>query len=280
MTYSPTVKRRRLSAALRQLRAEAGMTAAEAAKHLEWDPSKIARMERNQWKRPDVNDIRCLLDVYGVEDQAQREALITLARESRQRGWWADYQDVFRTSLPDFEAGASAIRTYELVLIPGLLQTAEYAAAVWRSGQVVDEAVAERHVQARLARQEILARPVPPQLIALIDEAALLKMIGGEQVMAGQLRHLIEMAKRPNITIQIVPNSAGAHPALNSAFVLLDFPEDPSLVYMDTATDVLWLEQPEEYHRYNLAFSHVMTVSLSPEKSLQHLVTSVDQLQR
>src|SRR5690348_14776093 len=115
---SPTVKRRRLSAALRQLRIEAGLTAAEAAKRLEWDPSKITRMERDEWKRPAPHDIRGLLDLYGVVDERRREALLTLARESRQRGWWADYQDVFRSSLPDFEAGASMIRTYEALLIP------------------------------------------------------------------------------------------------------------------------------------------------------------------
>lgn len=277
-SYSPTVRRRRLSHALRELRKAAGITATEAAKRLEWDPSKVSRMERNEWKLPNVHDIRMLLDLYGVADERQREALVTLARESRLRGWWADYQDVFRSSLPDFESGASAIRTYEALLVPGLLQSATYAMEVWRAGQVLDDALVERHVQARLARQEVLDRDTPPELLAIVDEAALLKEIGGPETMAEQIRHLIEMAARPNITIQVIPNEAGAHAALTGGFTIFDFPEDPSLVYLETATDVLWLEQAEEYQRYSLIFSHVMNVALSPQESVRHMESQVDQL--
>ncbi|MEU8268665.1 helix-turn-helix transcriptional regulator [Sphaerisporangium sp. NPDC049002] len=276
MSNSPTVKRRRLSAALRQLRIESGLTAAEAAKQLDWDPSKITRMERDEWKRPAPHDIRGLLDLYGVTDERRREALLTLARESRQRGWWADYQDVFRSSLPDFEAGASMIRTYEAVVIPGLLQTAAYMMAIFRGGQVLNEAVFERHVQARLARQEILKRQDPPTLVAVIDEAALLKMIGGPDVMRDQIQHLVEMAGRPNITVQVLPNSVGAHPALDGPFVILDFPspDDPSLVHLATLTDSLWLETPEEIRRYTLIYSQAQASALSPDESVRHLSES------
>jgi transcriptional regulator with XRE-family HTH domain len=254
------------------------MNATDAAKRLEWDPSKVSRIERNEWKLPNVNDIRLLLDLYGVTDERQREALITLARESRQRGWWADYQDVFRSSLPDFEAGASAIRTYEALLVPGLLQSANYAKAVWRGGQVLDDALVDRHVQARLTRQEVLDRENPPSLLAIVDEAALLKEIGGREVMAEQIRHLIEMAARPSITVQVIPNSAGAHAALTGGFTIFDFPEDPSLVYLETATDVLWLEQAEEYQRYSLIFSHVTNAALSPQESVRYMESQVDRL--
>lgn len=277
-SYSPTVRRRRLSHALRELRKAAGITATDAAKQLEWDPSKVSRMERNEWKLPNVHDIRRLLDLYGVADERQREALLALARESRHRGWWADFGDVFRGSLPDFEHGASAIRTYEALLIPGLLQTAAYAGAVWRGGQVHDDAVVERGVRARLARQEILSREDPPSLLALIDEAAILKLVGGAETMAEQVRHLIEMAARPHITIQIVPNAAGAHAAVLGAFTILDFSEDPSLVYLETATDSLWLEKAGEYQRYSLIFSHVMNAALSPQESVRHMESQVDQL--
>lgn len=280
-SYSPTVRRRRLSYALRQLRKAAGLTATEAAKRLEWDPSKVSRMERNEWRLPNVHDIRLLLDLYGVTDEHRREALITLARESRQRGWWADYQDVFRGSLPDFEAGASAIRTYETLLVPGLLQTADYAAAVWRAGQVHEEAIVERAVRARLARQEILARDEPPELVALIDEAAFHKLVGGKEVMIGQIRHLIGMAARPSITVQVIPNSAGAHAALLGGFTILDFPDDPSLVFLETPIgDGLWLEKAEQYQRYGLMFSHVMAAALSPQASVRHMEAQVEQLQK
>ncbi|WP_424528163.1 helix-turn-helix domain-containing protein [Sphaerisporangium viridialbum] len=278
---SPTVKRRQLSATLRQLREESGLTSTEAAKRLEWTPSKLTRIERNEWKLPNVHDIRLLLDLYGVTDQQRREALVALARESRQRGWWADYKDVFRSNLPAFEAGASVIRTYEVVLIPGLLQTPDYTAAIFRGGQVLDSAVVNRHVEARRARQKILSREDPPSLLALIDEAALLKAVGGPDVMRGQLRHLVEMASRSNVTIQVIPNAVGAHSALTGGpFVILDFPGDPSLVYMATATDSLWLERPEEYQRYSLIFTHVSASALSPEESTQHIAAMVDQRTR
>ncbi|MEU9887846.1 helix-turn-helix transcriptional regulator [Sphaerisporangium sp. NPDC051011] len=279
-TTSPTIKRRQLSATLRQLREESGMTAAEAARRLTWAPSKITRIERNEWKLPNLRDIRLLLDLYGVTDEHQCDSLLTLAKESRKRGWWADYKDVFRSNLAAFEAGASMIRTYEVVLIPGLLQTAAYAAAVWRAGQVVDESIIERHVQARLARQAILERTNPPSLAAVVDEAALLRIIGSPEVMRHQVRRLIEMAARPNITIQVLPNAVGAHAALNGAFMILDFPRpgsDPSLVYMATSTDSLWLETPEEHRRYTLLFSQVQALALSPYESLLNLTERVEQ---
>ncbi|WP_326644453.1 helix-turn-helix domain-containing protein [Streptosporangium sp. NBC_01755] len=275
---SPTVKRRKLSQTLRQLRKEAGFSVTEAGRRLEWDASKVSRMERNEWRLPSVHDIRLLLDLYGITDEDQREAMITLARESRQRGWWEKYQDVFRGSLPDFESGASSIRTWQIVLIPGLLQTEGYVRALWRAARVLDETLVERHVQARLTRQEILFRENPPTLLALIDEAALRKSIGGAEVMREQISHLIEMAARPNIIIRIVPDSAGAHPALEGSFVILDFPSDPSLIYTVTATESLWLEQPLEYQRYTIILDYVMGLALSPDESVQHMAKLVEQL--
>lgn len=279
--YSPTVRRRRLSKALRERRKAAGLTATEAAKRLEWDPAKVARMERNQWKLPDVHDIRLMLDLYGVTDEIEREGLITLARQSRQRGWWADYSDVFRSSLPDFEIEATVIRTYEALLVPGLFQTPAYTAAVMRGGDVLDEAGIQRRVQARRARQEILERDNPPALVAVIDEAALLRMVGGPEVMHEQIRHLLELAARENITIQVLPLSVGSHPAMTGgAFVILDFEEDPALVYQETATDDLWLEKPEELQRYTLILGKVQTLALSPDESVQHLARLADQLKK
>lgn len=243
-------------------------------------------MERNQWKLPNVHDIRLLLDLYGVTDERQRDALINLAREARQRGWWADYEDVFRSSLPDFEAGASVIRTYEALIVPGLLQTAAYAGAVWRAGQVLDEQadhVIERHVEARLTRQKILDRESPPELLAVIDEAALARAVGGPKVMEEQLQHLIKMAARPNVTVQVLPNSVGAHAAMIGGFMILDFPspvDDPSLVYMETATENLWLETPEKYRRYALIYSQVQALALSPEESVSRMTTQMDEYRK
>lgn len=278
---SPTIKRRRLSAALRELRIAAGMEPKEAAKRLEWDQTKVHRIERNKWVRPDPNDIRMLLDLYGVTDERTREALLTLARESRQRGWWADYQDVFRGSLPDFEAGAAVIQTYEIAFVPGLLQTEAYARAVIEGAHLEKDNDVDRRVQARLARQDVLIRDNPPQFWAVIDEAALRRIVGGPEIMADQLRHIIKVAEQPNIAVQVLPFEAGAHAALTGGFVILDFasPLDPSLVYVENETDALYLEEPLVLHRYNVVYSHVQSRSLSPEGSLAFMADLAGKLE-
>ena len=275
-TYSPTIKRRRLSDRLRELREAKALTATEAAKRLGWDPSKVARLERYRWKLPSARDVGDMLDLYGVTGEGERQELLTLAKEARQRGWWEAYSDVFTSSLPDFEAGASAIRTYEALLVPGLLQTAAYARAVWLAGRVLEEAAVDRQVQGRIARQQILDRDDPVRLVTLIDEAALLKLVGGPEVMAEQIRHLIAMAARPEITIRVVPNSVGAHAGLNGSFAILDFAEYPSLVYSATATDLLWQERQTDYQRYTLIFDDVSNLALSAEESVRHMGRLVD----
>ncbi|MFD9950657.1 helix-turn-helix domain-containing protein [Nonomuraea sp. NPDC059023] len=278
MTSSPTVKRRRLSTALKQARLDVGLDAKEAARRLGWDPTKIHRIERNKWQRPDPRDIRDLLDLYEVLDERQREALLALARDSRHRGWWADYQDVFRGSLPDFESGSAVIRTYEAMLVPGLLQTADYVRAVMRAGAWFDERAIERRVEARLARQEILDRDHPPQLWAVIDEAALRRTIGGPEVMRAQIENILKVGEQGRVAVQVLPLDAGAHAAMDGGFVILDFDEDPSLVVIETATDTLYLETTEELHRYTVAYSHVQALALAPEASARFMESMIQQL--
>lgn len=274
MSNSPTVKRRRLSAELRKLRLTAKLTADEVAKQLEWAPSKVTRIERNEWKLPRVRDIRDLLDLYEVHDQGVREALITLAREARQRGWWVDYQDVLGPrSVAEFEAEAAKICMFEALLIPGLLQTADYAAAVFRGGRVLDQALVERRIAARLARQEILEREDPPHLWVVLDEAALRKKVGGAEVMRAQLLHVVDMCSRPNIAVQVVPDDVGAHAAMSGAFVIYEYAttEDSTLVYVETGTGDLFLEKAEEVLRYTVKYDHVRALALSEEASVAHL---------
>ncbi|GGK60933.1 transcriptional regulator [Sphaerisporangium melleum] len=281
MTHSPTVRRRRLSAELLKLRTNVGLTADEVAKRLEWTPSKVTRIERNEWKLPAVRDIRDLLDVYGVTDDEHREALFTLAREARQRGWWVDYQDVLGPrSVAEFEADAAHIHMYEALVIPGLLQTADYAAAVFRGGQVLDQAFVDRAIAARLARQEILERDNPPYLWVILDEAALRKKVGGAAVMRDQLRHIVEMCSRPNIAVQVVPDEAGAHAAMSGSFVIYEYatPEDGTLVYVETGIGDLFLERPEEVSRYTVKYDHVRALALSEEATVAHLESLSAQL--
>jgi len=282
MTGSPTVKLRRLSAELIRLRRAAGLTVEEVTSRLGWSKGRLTKWETNQWTRPDLTLIKALLDLYGVTDEQVRDAILDLARQSREKGWWAKYNDVFRGSLPGFETEATQIRTYEALFIPGLLQTADYAAAVFRAGQVLDDVSVKRRVEVRVVRQEVLKRPKPPELYALIDEAALRKMVGGSAVMAEQIRHLIEAAAAPNVTIQILRDAAGAHAAMTGSFTILDFATelDPSVVYLETATDSLHLEKPEELQAYGLIFNRTVAISESPEESVRYLATMVDQLER
>lgn len=279
--HSPTVRRRRLSAALRQAREQAGLTADAAAKQIGWPASKVTRIERNEWRRPTVSDVTDLLDVYGVTDDAKRQAMSTLARQARERGWWEEFRDELGGSLVEFETEASQIRTFEALLVPGLLQTADYARAVFIGGQVLDPVTVERRVQARMARQQILERDYPPTLWVVIDEAALVKHVGGPATMREQLRHLATMAARPNIGIQVLPNAVGAHAAMTGPFAILSYPnaDDADLVYVETGADGdLYLEGPQEVERYTLRYDHVRASALSADISAAYLVDLARQL--
>ncbi|QYC40223.1 hypothetical protein Nocox_13025 [Nonomuraea coxensis DSM 45129] len=277
---SPTVRRRRLSAELVRLREQAGLSVEEAGRRLEWSRGRLNKMEANKWTRPDLGNIRALLDLYSVSDQAQREAILALARQSREKGWWAKYQDIWRGSLPGFEAEASMISTYENLRVPGLFQTADYATAIFRGSQVLGDDQIHRRVEARLARQGVLHGEAPPTLWTVIDEAALTKAVGGPSVMRNQLQHIVEVASRPNVFVQVLPDSVGAHAAMDGPFTILDFPEqgDQSLVYIETATSDLYLEAREELARYRLIFDLIRSSALSPDSSMTYLAKLIERL--
>ncbi|GAA3023112.1 helix-turn-helix transcriptional regulator [Streptosporangium longisporum] len=277
---SPTVRRRRLSAELIRLREQAGLSVEEAGRRLEWSRGRLNKMEANKWTRPDLGNIRALLALYSVTDPVQHEAILTLARQSREKGWWSNYQDIWRGSLAGFEAEASLINTYEDLRVPGLLQTKDYAAAMFKGGQVMENTQISRRVEARLTRQTILHDKTCLTLWAVIDEAALTKTVGGPSVMRQQLRHIIEMSARPNIYVQVLPDSAGAHAAMDGAFTILNFQDqdDPSIVYIETATSDLYLEAHEELQRYKLIFDLIRSSALSPNSSVARMAELIDQL--
>ncbi|MGP3914275.1 helix-turn-helix domain-containing protein [Nonomuraea sp. 10N515B] len=264
-TYSPTVRRRRLSRALSRLREEAGLDGAEVAQRLGWTPSKITTIERDQWRRPNPRDVKDLLDLYGVDDARRRDELLELARQSRARGWWYEYRDVLRSELVQFEVEATAIRTREVSVIPGLMQTASYARALFEGGR---QDQIEQRVAARMRRQVILDRVA---LCAVIDEAAIRKRVGGQEVMAEQLRHLLDLSAMPNIAVRILPDEVGAHPAMGEAFTLLDFAEDPSLLFLETAAESMFRDEPERVAAYVAIYDQLKAVSLSLEESQARL---------
>lgn len=276
--YSPTARRRRLSAELRQLREATGRTAADVARTLDWPRSKLTRIEQNQWKRPSLRDVKDLLDQYEVTDDDRRERLLELTRQGRVKGWWTQYSDVFGPAeYIGLEAEASAIRTWQPLTIPGLLQTRDYAAAMVRGGDIRDPEEVERRVEARMARQAVLVHENPPHIWAVLDEAAARKPVGGEDVFQAQLRHLLDVTQHEHITVQVVRDEAGAHAAMGGAFVLLDFPAegDQPVVYLETLTEGLILEEADRIDRYSWLFHHVSAVAMSPADTVEYLKSKV-----
>jgi Domain of unknown function (DUF5753) len=192
--------------------------------------------------------VRALLELYGVTGP-ERNGLIQLARDARQPGWWHSFRDVLPNPYEVYiglEAGAAAIRNFEPVVVPGLLQTEDYARAAFRNGpRELDRDDVERRVEVRMARQKILTRADRPRLWAVIDEAVIRRVVGGPEVMRGQLRHLIDGAGQGRTTIQVVPYSAGAHAGTTGPFVILQFPEptDPAVVYVETLAGDIYLDE-------------------------------------
>jgi transcriptional regulator with XRE-family HTH domain len=268
--HIPTVRQRRLAQALRELRHDAGLTQDAVAARMGWHTSKLFRMENARSPRVDWLDVKELMDMYGVRSP-HREALIQLARDARMRGWWTPYRDVFTGSYVALEDESSVMRLYCPELVPGLLQTEDYARAVIRAVRPgYDEESVERRVTARLTRQKVLLdRAPPPELMLVLNEAVLRRLVGHERVMAAQLRALTEAAQRPAVTLQVLPFSTGAHASLEGGFVLIEFPTetDPDVVYVEGIMGDLYLESVEEVKRYQSAFERIQAVALTPKES-------------
>lgn len=277
MAASPTLRRRRLSRQLDVLRSEAGLTveaAARAAKQLRpdrpWSAAKITRIENREWKRLRSDDVLALLDVYGVDDREERSAYVRLAMEASQTGWWVGYKDILGAgAYVDLETEASRIRTYQALYIPGLLQTEDYARAVISAG-VPDDRQVERRLEARMMRQTLLEQGDGPRLWAIIDEAAFHRI--PPAAMEGQIRRLID-AQRPSqrVQIQVLPYSAGPHAAMTGQFVILDFPADPSTVYLEQSVSGLFPEDPEILEHYEMLYDRVHAAALSVEESRRYM---------
>jgi transcriptional regulator with XRE-family HTH domain len=273
---SPTVLRIMLGRRLRQLRESRDISREAAGFQIRASESKISRMETGKvsFKERDIDD---LLSLYGVSDQAEREVLLRVARQANSPGWWHRFGDVhprwFETFL-GLEAAASLIRTYEVQFVPGLLQTKDYAEAVIRLGHggATDDEIARR-VSLRIARQRRLEDSKELQLWAVVDEAALRRVLGGPAVMRDQFAALIEAARLPNITLQVVRFGAGGHPAAGGPFTLLRFAdrELPDLVYAEQLTSALYIDQREEVDTYLRAMERLSVAADPPDQTLAFL---------
>jgi hypothetical protein len=200
-------------------------------------------------------DVADLLTLYGITDGEERAALLNLARQANTPGWWHAYSDILPNWLEPYvglEAAASVIRTYQIQLVPDLLQTEGYARALIQQGSAGTEEQIARRIELRVSRQAVLRAPNPPQLWAVVDEGALRRPVGGRDVVRDQLQHLIQMADHPAVTLQILPFTAGPHSAMGGPFTILRFaePDLHDVVYIEQLTSALYLEKSAEVDSY------------------------------
>ncbi|MBG6066091.1 transcriptional regulator [Micromonospora ureilytica] len=280
-TTGPTVLRMLLGAQLRRLRESSGVTREGAGWEIRSSESKISRMElgRVGFKERDVAD---LLTLYGVTEEHERDALLKLARDANSPGWWHRYGDVLPSWFQSYlglEAAAALIRSYEVQFVPGLLQTREYARAVVLLGHgAAGAGEIDRRVGLRMQRQQLLQRENPPQLWAVVDEAALRRPIGGAEVMRGQLTALIEATKSPHIRLQVIPFAAGGHAAAGGAFTILRFGDQelPDIVYIEQLTSAIYLDKRDDLDYYAVAMERLCVEAEPPERTAEILGRLLD----
>jgi len=268
----PTVRRLQLGARLRSLRIAARITRDQAGYAIRGSESKISRMElgRVSFKERDVVD---LLKLYGVHDEEEHRRLLALAREANEPGWWHAYGDVLTTwfqNYLDLEQAAELIRTYEVQFVPGLLQTDAYARAVIMLGhaQARPEEVNMR-ARLRMERKKVLNLPKPPRLWAVIDEAVLLRPVGGREVLREQIEALLAACDQPQVRLQVMPFESGGHAAMGGAFSILRFPEQElaDVVYIEHLTSALYLEKREDVDLYAAAMGRLFIEAEPPRKT-------------
>lgn len=275
--YSPTIKKRALSQKLVELRKQCGLTTAQVCRQLSWSHTKLNYIEKAKWVEPSSDAVADLCELYGV-DGSDREALIRLTREARQRGWWRKYNDVFRDDFVGLEAGASEIYTFETTLVPGLLQTPGYIETVTRIAGIQDDAEIRRHVTARLQRQKIISRSTAPCGIhAVIDENALAR-IKDPTVRSEQIRHLVNTSTRQNVNVQVLRITDGLYPGTSEPFVYLRFPEpsDRDIVYLETTIDDRMLEEDDELERYLTRFDRLSAAAQDAATSSAYLARLIE----
>jgi transcriptional regulator with XRE-family HTH domain len=277
----PTVLRILLGTQLRRLREARGITAQDAARAIRGSESKISRIELGRTSVREV-DIIDLLSLYGIDDPAEREELLTLAGQANQPGWWHQYQDVLPGWFQAYiglEESAESIRSYDSQFIPGLLQTEEYAAAVLALGEFsLDEA--ERLVFLRKERQRRFASG-GLRLWAIVDEVALLRPVGSPQIMRAQLEHLCDVCDQPGFALQVVPDSAGAY-AAPGGFSILRFavPDLPDVVYIEQLTSAMYLDKPVDVERYTTAMDKLSAISAPPKETKQIIRARLEDMEK
>jgi transcriptional regulator with XRE-family HTH domain len=279
MANGPTVRRRRLGTELRKLRESNGYKLEEVAARLGVAPSTLSRIETG--KAPTKSAyLSQILDMYGVADPQQRQVLIDMAREGHRKGWWAAYDDVLPSGFDIYvglEAETAAVRSYEVSVVPGLLQTPGYARAVLREmfARHTTEQI-ERLVDLRIERQRRFDDDPPIELWAVLDEAVVRRPVGGNSVMRDQLEHLVAATDRPGVTVQVLPFGCGAHAGHGGPFSILEFPNrsDSEVAYVESVVGIIYLEKDKDVRARAEAFDRLRAAALAPGASAD-LITQV-----
>lgn len=265
---NPTVRSRQLGGELRKFRQRSRLTCEKAGLAVGMSTAKISRIETGKHSGT-VADIALLLGLYRVP-KAKQDELLDLCTGGNNRGWWQRHGSHLPNELKTLiglENDATAIRTFQAMFVPGLLQTGEYMRAFMLGSGLVSEAEIEERVMVRLGRQAMLSRPRPPQFDVLIDEQALRRPVGGAQVMHEQLEHLRHKASREHISLRVVPTTVGAHAGMSGPFVLLEFDKVPPCAYLENETSSLFLEEESDIATYQVILAKLAEVALNPEES-------------
>jgi transcriptional regulator with XRE-family HTH domain len=280
----PLVARHRLLRAVRRAREEAGLTLKEVADALEWSESKLIRIEKGS-VGISVTDLRALLAYYDLRDSAHVDRLVGMARTARSaRTSWAEFEPALSPGFLLFlgyEESASTMLHFNPLLVPGLLQVEDYSRAVIEGAYVEPGGHVDDKVRARLRRQRRLEEPNPPRLDVVLDESVVRRPVGGPAVMVRQLRHLLDVADRPNVSLRIVPFSAGLHPGMGGPFVVLEFDDpvaDPVLHLEGASSDVTLRDRPDAVEPYRAAFTRLQEMSLDPEASRAFVLKVLDEM--
>ena len=262
---SPAFSRRELGALLRALRYTKGLTVEQVADRLLCSPSKVSRMETGQGGAT-LRDVRDLCDLYEVTDEAQRDQMMTLAREGKQPARWQRYELAYAI-YAELEEEALAICAFQSSVVHGLLHTADYARANHESSMPrLDPDQIDLQIEAKLTRQRILTRDDPPRFHVVLDEAALHREVGGRRVMAEQLAKILQVAALPNVVVQVLPYDRGFHPAVESNFTILELPNPaPGVVFVEGLIGSTYLERPEDLKRYHEIFNRLQSIALNPK---------------
>ena len=278
--YGATAAKRKLSRRLAEIRKNQDYTANQVCDMLDWGRGKVGRMEANQWKRPETSDIRDLLRIYGVEGAVHDEIMQLVAR-ARVRPWWRDYADVFENEFPGFENDATRIRVFMPLVLPGLLQTRDYAEAFMRTG-ARSPAWRRKALETRQRRQEVLERTdgTTPRLVAVITEASLLYQWGTRTERREQAEHLIEMARRPNVELHIQRLADGPPTGLLSAVNIFDLADgEPSIVFAETEYAIEEVASARQVNSYIESFSRARDGALEPTDTVAYLGVLAERLE-